>query len=290
MDRKIRIVLIGLLAWSVLLVAEFSLAKDKNTRNHSEKKSSQKEKKKKEEEEASSPCDGLLALLNRPTVADSPCVAPVNKLIGEFGYSYINFIDHGQGQRVPDLQLRLGLLGNTEVTVLPPSYVQQSHPYTSGWTATIAGVKHLLCSTKKSVLSVEALFTIPSGSRAFGSAGLGMTYNGIYEYNFTKKFSFTTMLGVSSLTAPPSDGGDRYTSFNPDVVFVYQPKSKYQFFLEVHGATKTFPDQGPGANCNVGIQYLLNKKLEIDLTYGQRIFGRLGDFNNFISFGMGFIT
>lgn len=236
------------------------------------------------------PCDGLLAIINRPTVVDSTCVVPANDLVLEMGYAYYRLQGGFSSQSYPEMQVRWGLWANSEINLYLPYYVQQSEASTSGWTAAVVGVKHMFCTTKKSVFSMEALFTLPSGSQDQGSAGLGTTLNALYSYALTKKLGISVALGVSSLTEPRDEGGDRYTSINPDVIIIYDPTDKLQYFFEVYGQTKTAPDQGSAAMVDAGIQYLIRKTWEIDLSVGQRLYGQLfGGFTQYISLGMGFL-
>lgn len=74
-----------------------------------------------------SPCNGMLAIVNRPTIADSPCTAPNKKFILEFGYEYLNLLEGIQGQSYPFAELRYGLPANNEIFVffLPISICQQ---------------------------------------------------------------------------------------------------------------------------------------------------------------------
>lgn len=291
MHKKIAItVLLGLVC-ILLFFQDVSFANVTPSReSRSIGKKDIQDKKESKEDTESCPCDGLLSILNRPTIADSACVVPLNKVVAEMGYTYYNLSGGGVAHTFPQWVLRFGLLGSNEFVSILPTYVIQSVEPTSGWTATTLGLKHRFLYTKNQVVTFEALFTLPSGSYAFGSAGLGTTINGIFEYELTKTIALTTMLGVSSLTTPRQDGGERYNSFNPDVVLSWHPKDRIQFYGEIYGATSTGPGEGPGSNFDVGVQYLLTKKLEVDLSFGQRIFGKLYDFNNYVSVGLGVMT
>lgn len=56
------------------------------------------------------PCDSLLNLVNRPTVADSACVVPVHKVEMEFGTQYQRLYQSPNHQlNYPQSVLRFGL-------------------------------------------------------------------------------------------------------------------------------------------------------------------------------------
>jgi opacity protein-like surface antigen len=241
---------------------------------------------------ADDPCASLLAVLNRPTVADSVCVVKPWKFIAEMGTQYQNtYPDQGDLMNFPEAQLRLGLPGSNEITVLPPNYIDvfgSDASAQSGFGATVVGFKHQFPNVAKWSYSAEGIFTLPSGSDALGSDGLGFAVNGIVNYSFTDIFSLALMLGYTTETTSTNDGGGRYSSVNPDLVFAAQTSQDLQFYLEVYGQSKTAPDQSSGYNVDGGIQYLPWENIELDLEYGQRISGELAGFANYVGAGAGF--
>jgi hypothetical protein len=271
------------LAIFLLTTIDIAYAQTHTKSTHKTTKSS--EKKKSSDDDDAGPCDGLFNILNRPSNADSACVVPLNKVLIEMGARFLQLKGGGSAQDFPELLVRFGLLDNTEFGITLPDYLHQSVFPHSGTFATDIEIKHLFCATKKSVLSVEGILILPSGSYYFGSAGLGLTVNGIASYNLTKKLNLTGMLGVSSLTTPRSQCGRRYNSINPDLILTYQFNEKSQAYGEVYGQSNTGPGQGSGANFDMGYQYLLNKNWALDISYSNRIYGELSIFDNYISVG-----
>jgi len=237
------------------------------------------------------PCGGASALLNiidRPTVADSACVVPFRKAVIELGYQYQQ-LTHSAGheQNFPEAELRLGLPANNEFAIILPNYIHQSMTPRSGYSATTLGIKHEIGYTQNWLAAVEALFTLPDGSAAFGNKGLGAAFNGIISYAFNPQCNLSFMLGGSTETQSSHDGGQRFTSINPDLVFTYAPSEKINFYGEVYGQSKTGPGEGSGFNFDGGFLYLVLPSFAIDLEVGQRISGNLGSFDHYISTGMG---
>jgi hypothetical protein len=229
------------------------------------------------------PCASLLAVLNRPTVADSVCSVKSGKIIVEGGFQYqATYPDSGYQSNFPAMDLRIGLPDLNEVSVLLPYYI-----WKTGYTATVLQFKHQFSPNGPWVYAAEGFLTLPTGSKENGSEGFGYTLNGIVEYNFTETLSLSFQYGLSSLTASSNAGGGRYFSVNPDLVFAWQPLDPLQFYVEVYGQSKTGPEESGGFNADAGIQYLISEALEIDLEYGQRLSGELGGFARYVGAGLG---
>lgn len=236
------------------------------------------------------PCAGPSALLNiidRPTVSDSACAVPFKKAVLELGYQYQE-LTHSAGhqQNFPEAEFRLGLPANSELVILLPNYIHQSTAPHSGYAATTLGLKHEIGYTQNWLGAVEALVTLPNGSAAFGSKGMGTAVNGIVTYTFNPQFNLSLMLGGSTETQSSLNGGQRFTSINPDVVFTYSPTEKISLYGEAYGQSKTGPGENSGFNADAGVIYLLLSNVAIDLELGQRISGNLGGFNHYIGTGM----
>jgi hypothetical protein len=236
------------------------------------------------------PCGGASALLNivdRPTVGDSACVVPFKQAVLELGYQYQR-LTHSAGyqQNFPEVELRIGLPVNNELVLVLPNYIHQSMTPHSGFAPTTIGIKHEIGYTEIWLAAAEALFTLPSGSTAFGSQNLGAAVNGIINYTFNSTFSLSFMFGVTSQTQSKLNGGQRFTSINPDMVLTYVLNPKINFYGEVYGQSKTGPGEGSGFNFDGGVLYLPLPNLEVDLEVGQRISGNLNGFNHYIGTGM----
>lgn len=236
------------------------------------------------------PCSSDAALLNiidRPTAADSACVVPNKHIVIETGYQNVQLRNsNGYLQNVPEAEFRLGLPANNELVVLIPNYIHQSFAPQSGFTATALGIKHEISYTQNWIATMEVIFTLPSGSAAFGSNGMGTAFNGIFSYNIHPKFNLSFMIGGSTETLSRDSGGNRFESINPDLVLTFAPTTKINFYGEVYGQSKTSPDEGSGFNVDGGVIYLLWPSFTIDLEYGQRLTGNLGGFDHYIGCGM----
>lgn len=236
------------------------------------------------------PCAGsnaLLSIVDRPTAGDSACAVPFKHVVIEAGYQYQK-LSHSAGDQynLPEAEIRFGLPWNNELVFLAANYIHQSSAPHSGSTASTIGIKHEIGYTPIFVTAAEILVTLPNGSAAFGSKGTGAALNGIISYNINTQFNLTFMLGVTTATQSSLDGGQRFGSINPDLVFTYAPTEKCNLYGEVYGQSKTGPGENNGFNFDGGILYLLSSNVTVDLEVGQRISGNLSGFNHYVGTGL----
>ncbi|MBW4049887.1 MAG: transporter [Proteobacteria bacterium] len=247
------------------------------------------------------PCggpSGLLGQLDRPTVGDSTCVVPQGMTVIEAGASAGNLYGSPGGRidTLPNLELRFGLPDDSEFVWLPPDFQYQSvdaapgiAPATMrGFGATTVGVKHLVGYTESWQWTDEALMTLPSGDSTFGSHGVGGALNAIVSYG-TGPLGVSLMVGVTSQTEPTAAGGQRFQSFNPDLVVTWQSSSRLQFYAEMYAQSHSGYGLGWGTDADGGVQYLLTPDFEVDLEEGVRIQGSLGGFSNYTGVGLGLL-
>ena len=228
----------------------------------------------------------LLAWVDRPTIGDSACTVPNQKVLLEIGYQYQALKTAGNGFQLPQTELRIGLPSQTEFVLLPMNYIHQSQNPRAGVAAAVVGLKHEVAYASNWLATAEAIMTLPSGSRAYGSQSAGAAVNGIIAYSLNPVWSVSVMAGVSSQTLPVAVGGARYNSFNPDVVITAQLSPKVQALVEVYGQSRTAPHAGAGFNADAGVLYLITQNTDIDFELGQRISGNLGNFNHYIGVGL----
>ncbi len=244
---------------------------------------------------AAAPCAGpsaLLAILDRPTVSNSPCVVPPGQFVIEMGFQHATLRGQGGGKsdNYPQAEFRAGLPGRNEFVLLSPSYASQrsGDEDSAGWSAVTLGVKHSLGYDNGWQGAVMALFTLPSGGSAFGSRGLGVEISGIAAYSLSEQIGLSLQLGLSSQTDPSAAGGERFDSFVSNFVVAWQPAERLQLYGEIFGQSKTGPGQGAGYNADGGVQYLLTPWWEVDVEAGVRLTGDLGGYTHYFGAGMGF--
>ena len=244
------------------------------------------------------PCDGLLAVLDRPTEADSPCVVKPGRVIAEMGYQSgpIKNSDIGQLSFFPQAELRYGLPENWELKLFPPNYLSETQrtfaggDTISGFGDAAFGAKYEFGYFGGFVFAADTKITVPTGRAAFSDGGPEVNVQGIISYSITSALGISGMLGVSTLTYRANDGSVvRFTSVNPDVVVTYQINDKLELYSELFGNTATTPLEGPNLTLQGGVQYLLTKSLEIDASIGTLLRGPVGLQSRYFNFGTGLL-
>ncbi|WP_298137291.1 transporter [Acidiferrobacter sp.] len=235
------------------------------------------------------PCtgpSGLLAELDRPTVADSACVAEPGRAIVEMGYAHLN-TNAGTRQNLPQAELRFGLPRGNEFVFLPPNatYAGNEEGGETDYSATVMGLKHEWGYTRRWIYTGEVLFTAPGTRNADGTTdGWGTAINGIVGYSLTSRVAFGLMLGVTSLY---DEAGRRYTSVNPDFTATWLVDPRWQLYAEFYGQTHTAQGAGSGWDTDGGVQYLVTRDIEVDAEIGQRLYGALGGYRHYWGVGAG---
>src|SRR5260370_24287383 len=93
------------------------------------------------------PCAGsLLAIIDRPTVADNPCVVPPSNIVIEGGVQRSTSRYAGWSVNFPEAIVRAGFGEQNELVIAVPNYYRQNgtNPYVAGFGAAIVGLKHQL--------------------------------------------------------------------------------------------------------------------------------------------------
>ena len=134
--------------------------------------------------------------------------------------------------------------------------------------------------------TAEALATPPSGDSVSGSHGLGGALNAIVSYS-NGRLGASLMVGTTSQTESTEVGGQRFQSFNPDLVLTWVSSSRLQIFAEIYAQSHAGYQQGWGTDVDGGLQYLATSDLVLDLEEGARTQGDLGGFSNYTGVGFG---
>ncbi len=233
------------------------------------------------------PCtgrSGLLAEIDRPTIADSPCSVRPGRQIIEFGYAHVRTGD-GTSENGPQLELRFGLPDGNELVLLPPNI---THGTNSGtvYGGTTVGFKHEWGYSRHWIGASEALVTTPRAKGPPGTpdGGWGEAVNGIVGYSVSRHFGLGFMLGVSSLTGA---NNRRYESLNPDLTATWLLDPRCQLYAELYGQSQTGYGLGAGFDADGGIQYLLTRHFEVDAELGQQVSGLLGQHRDYWGVGGG---
>ncbi len=186
----------------------------------------------------------------------------------------------------PQTALYIGLPANSELEIFLPTFNQQSIGPVSGFSATAAGVKHIVNYGQKWVAGVEIIMTPPGGSDAFGNQGLDVLVTGMVSYLVDSKTTLSLMLGGNTATGASIAGGRRFNSVNPSLELSYAPVEKLDVFIEVFARTKTTADFGANYNVDTGILYLLTPNVVLDVEVAQQLGHESASFNQYVGGGV----
>ncbi|HAU1637737.1 TPA: transporter [Legionella pneumophila] len=227
----------------------------------------------------------MLSFLERGGIATNPCVVPPRSVLISSGYQYQQLIGEGIQHNFPAAAIQLGLPGYFEVDLLLPNYINQTVDPRIGFSQTQLIVNDVLWFNDKWVVTASGTFIFPSGSASFGSPNPGGGVIGILSYNFNSQLNLTGNLGITSQSEPSYDGGQSYTSVNPDLILSWT-KNKISLFAEIYGQSKTAPDEGSGYSTDAGVLYQVKKNIVIDLEVDQRISGLLNGVERYYGGGI----
>ncbi|HAT8701612.1 TPA: transporter [Legionella pneumophila subsp. pneumophila] len=227
----------------------------------------------------------MLSFLERGGIATNPCVVPPRSVLISSGYQYQQLIGEGVQHNFPAAAIQLGLPGYFEVDLLLPNYINQTVDPRIGFSETQLIVNHVLWFNNKWVITASGTFVFPSGSASFGSPNPGGGVIGILSYNFNSQLNLTGNLGITSQSEPSYDGGQSYTSVNPDLILSWT-KNKISLFAEIYGQSKTAPDEGSGFSTDAGVLYQVKKNIAIDFEVDQRVTGLLNGVERYYGGGI----
>ncbi|HAU0673540.1 TPA: transporter [Legionella pneumophila] len=227
----------------------------------------------------------MLSFLERGGIATNPCVVPPRSVLISSGYQYQQLIGEGVQHNYPAAAIQLGLPGYFEVDLLLPNYINQTVDPRIGFSQTQLIVNHVLWFNNKWVITASGTFVFPSGSASFGSPNPGGGVIGILSYNFNSQLNLTSNLGITTQSEPSYDGGQSYTSVNPDLILSWT-KNKISLFAEIYGQSKTAPDEGSGFSTDAGVLYQVKKNIVIDFEVDQRITGLLNGVERYYGGGI----
>ncbi|HAU3620375.1 TPA: transporter [Legionella pneumophila] len=227
----------------------------------------------------------MLSFLERGGIATNPCVVPPRSVLISSGYQYQQLIGEGVQHNFPAAAIQLGLPGYFEVDLLLPNYINQTVDPRIGFSQTQLIVNHVLWFNNKWVITASGTFVFPSGSASFGSPNPGGGVIGILSYNFNSQLNLTSNLGITTQSEPSYDGGQSYTSVNPDLILSWT-KNKISLFAEIYGQSKTAPDEGSGFSTDAGVLYQVKKNIAIDFEVDQRITGLLNGVERYYGGGI----
>lgn len=182
-------------------------------------------------------------------------------------YEYQTFKPVGTLESYPEIEIRIGLPGSSELRFLLPNYLQLKEPSIAGTQPLLLSSKHQAYQGGNWLVSVDVELAFPGGSSEFGSSKMQGSLSGIASYAINDKWSLNTMLEWSSFTEPPILNSERYNVFSPDLSVNYSASDRVVLFSELFWQSAVGVNEPGVTVADAGFLYMINPHFEVDFTF-----------------------
>jgi hypothetical protein len=207
------------------------------------------------------PCaGGILATIDRPTVADAACsVAPGTELI-EAGYGNQNSRATAGPVTWPFAEFRIGFDGGYELKLFPPNFVRQNS--VTGTSDAGLGLKREFGYSQRWITAADAALFLNTGTHGFGAGGSTADVKLIASYALSPVTSLSANIAA---TSHPNGRGQHFGSFDCTFVIARSLTQRLQAYAELFG-TSTDAAGGSGDYAiDGGVQYAPSDSVEFDV-------------------------
>lgn len=218
------------------------------------------------------PCEGILNLINRPTLASAPCAVPPNHVLVESGFA--NVVSTGSGSGVatnyPQAVIRIGTFDpKFEFDIFAPNYTHSNGGAPSGWGDVALGTQFNLGSNDRFVWGGGALVSIPTGNPAFTAGAAQFTGDFNWVYNLGPVFGLFGTESFNALSAPSASGTPQsYFAFIPSTGVSAQLSPNSVLYGEYTYFSQVAPGPGSGSTFDFGYEQAIGSHVEVDVEYG----------------------
>ncbi|HEY1429476.1 MAG TPA: transporter [Candidatus Tumulicola sp.] len=221
----------------------------------------------------SDPCSSLISIVNRPSFGTGVCTVRPNHVDLENGYT--NLVTDGGANTItyPQSLLRFGTFDpHLDFEVGPISENRSSSDGVGfgGMSDLSFGAKYELGYSAKALWGVNASFTVPTGTPAFGSGNATFTGNFNWGYTLNSEFSMSGTLGFNALSGYNTGGVPQsYFAFTPTVALTAAlPGGPSQISAEYAYFSSAGPNLGSKSFVDVFYQRDFGQHVQIDVEYG----------------------
>lgn len=217
------------------------------------------------------PCEGILNLINRPTVASAPCAVPPNQVLVESGYA--NVVSSGTGTGVatnyPQALIRIGTFDpKFEFDVFAPNYTHAGGA-PSGWGDLAVGTAFNLGQSGNAVWGGGAIVSIPTGNPAFTAGAAQFTGDFNWAYGIGPVFGLFGTESFNALSARNASGtAQSYFAFIPSTGISAQLSPNAVVYGEYTYYSQAGPGPGSKSLFDFGYEQAIQSQIELDVEYG----------------------
>lgn len=201
---------------------------------------------------------------NRPSFMDSPLVVPQGSLQAENGTLFQGFQHKVWQYDVPETEVRVGLLKNTELQLfVPADYLRHVPGLTKSYTSdlTEVGIKsHWESKSSKYNIAFIGAVTPPTGSKVISGSGVEGTFRIPWTVAINNNWSIMGMQSLLILNHAKN------VQWQPDFMLGRNIGSKTSVFIEYGGfyTTKTLPQ----SIIHFGAVYKVTPRQQVDVHFG----------------------
>ena len=241
------------------------------------------------------PCETVLDLINRPTIASSPCAVAPNHVLVESGYA--NVVSTGSGAGVaanyPEAVVRIGTFDpNVDFDIVPPNYTHSAPGGPgNGWSDFSIGAQFNVGHRGNAVWGGNVLVSIPTGSPAFTAGSAQYTANFNWVYNLGPVFGVFGTESFNALSAKNASGtAQSYFAFIPSTGVSAGLSSNSVLYGEYTYYSQQSPGPGSKSVFDFGYEQGLGSHIVLDVEYGFSPPDANGQKQHYVGAGLSFMN
>jgi hypothetical protein len=223
----------------------------------------------------SDPCGSILSIVNRPSIGTGVCTVRTGHFDIENGYTNTVTTGPGGGNTAtyPQSLVRVGTFDpHLDVELGLPSFNRSTvgGAVATGWSDINIGAKYELGYSSNFLYGLNAVVTIPTGTKAFSAGNPQYTGNFNFAYTVNQEFGVSGTLGLNALSGFDANGvAQSYFTFVPSVlVTAALPGGPSQLFAEYAYFSQAGVGLGSKSLMDFGYQRDFGPHLQFDVEYG----------------------
>ncbi len=243
----------------------------------------------------SDPCSSLIAIVNRPSFGTGVCTVRPDHVDLENGYTNLVTVGGANTISYPQSLLRVGTFDphlDFEVGPITENRSSSLGLPVDGMSDLGFGAKYELGYSSRALWGVNASFTVPTGSSAFGGGNATFTGNFNWGYTLNSEFSASGTLGFNALSAYNAGGVPQsYFAFTPTIALTAAlPGGPSQISAEYAYFSSAGPNLGSKSFVDIFYQRDFGQHVQIDIEYGFQPSFIPGQRQHYVGAGISFMN
>jgi hypothetical protein len=240
------------------------------------------------------PCAAVINLINRPTLASSPCAVSTNHVLVESGYANVVSTgpEAGVAANYPQAVIRIGTFDpKFEFDIFAPNYTHSSLGGANGWSDFAVGTQFNLGQSDDAVWGGGAIVWIPTGDRAFTAGGAQFTGDFNWVYNLGPVLGLFGTESVNALSnLRPNGNAQSYFAFIPSNGISAGLSASSVLYGEYTYYSQVSAAPGSKSLFDFGYEQGLGSHIVLDVEYGFSPPGPSGQKQHYVGAGLSFMN